>query len=290
MKKLMVLGATGMAGHIVYTYFSELQKYEMYNACFRTKLNSDSYIINVRDERAMEDLLNEVKPDIVINCIGVLIKGSKNSPENAIYVNGYFPHMLSRVLHSVKSDAKLIHISTDCVFSGKKGQYKDDDVKDALDVYGMSKNLGEIVNDQDLTVRTSIIGPELKTNGEGLMHWVFSQRSEGKLNGYTKSIWGGVTTLELAHIIEYCLETERTGLYQASNNTSINKYELINLLVKKFDLKLQVNPVEGVISDKSILNTEVAGMKYDVPSYEQMISDLNVFMNSHKELYKQYLG
>lgn len=288
MKKLMVLGATGMAGHVIYTYFSEMKKYEMYNVCFRNKLNDSSFILNIRDEQETEKLLNEVKPDIVINCIGVLIKGSKSSPENAIYINGYFPHMLSRVLHSVNENAKLIHISTDCVFSGNKGQYKDNDLKDALDVYGMSKNLGELINNHDLTIRTSIIGPELKENGEGLMHWVFSQRNEGKLNGYTKSIWGGLTTLELAHVIEYCLDSHVTGLYQASNNKSICKYDLINFIVNEFNLKLLVNPVDGVISDKSILNTNESN--YEVPSYEKMISDLHVFMNSHKRLYTQYLG
>ena len=115
-----------------------------------------------------------IKPDYVINCVGVLIKGSKESIENAIYINAYFPHMLERILHN--TTGKLIHISTDCVFSGEKGQYADNDPKDALDTYGMTKNLGEVVNTKDITLRTSIIGPELKNNGEGLFHWIYSQK------------------------------------------------------------------------------------------------------------------
>ena len=238
----------------------------------------------------IKEIIEKEKPDAVINCIGILIKGSRNNPANAIYVNAYFPHKLSELLHSVLPDSKVIHISTDCVFSGAEGNYKDTDVKNALDTYGMTKNLGELINDKDLTIRTSIIGPELRKNGEGLMHWVFNQREAGELNGYQKSIWGGVTTLELAKVIDSALDNEITGLYQVSNNEGITKYDLVSLIVREFNLPIKVNPVDGVICDKSIWNSERKDISYIVSSYEKMIRDIHEFMTDHKSLYKQYIG
>ena len=289
-KKLLILGATGMAGHVVYTYLNETGKYDIATVCHSGKIEANSYELDIYDTARLKEIIKKEKPDAVINCIGILIKGSRNNPANAIYVNAYFPHKLSEILHSDFPNSKIIHISTDCVFSGVEGNYKDSDVKNALDTYGMTKNLGELINDKDLTIRTSIIGPELKKNGEGLMHWVFCQREVGELNGYQKSIWSGVTTLELAKVIDATLDNEITGLYQVSNNEGIAKYNLVSLIVKEFNLPIKVNPVEGVICDKSILNSERKDISYNVSSYEKMISDIHEFMIAHKSLYKQYLG
>ena len=132
--------------------------------------------------------------------------------------------------------AKLIHISTDCVFSGRQGMYADNDFRDADDIYGRSKALGEIFSDKDLTIRTSIIGPELKRYGEGLFHWFMSQRE--RVNGYTKVFWSGVTTLELAKAIEYSLDNDVTGLFQLSNGVRISKYDLLVLFNEIFKRKL----------------------------------------------------
>lgn len=289
-KKLLILGATGMAGHVAYTYLNETGKYDIATVCHSGKIEPNSYELDIYDNIRLSEIIEKEKPDAVINCIGILIKGSRNNPANAIYVNAYFPHKLSEILHTVLPDSKVIHISTDCVFSGSEGNYKDSDIKNALDTYGMTKNLGELINDKDLTIRTSIIGPELKQNGEGLMHWVFSQREAGELNGYQKSIWGGVTTLELAKVIDAALDNGITGLYQVSNNEGIAKYDLVSLIVKEFNLPIKVNPVEGVICDKSIWNSERKDISYQVASYEKMISNIHEFMIAHKSLYKQYLG
>ena len=164
-KKVLLFGATGMAGHIAYYYLQSTERYELINVVYRTKLVKDSIVVDVTDKNAVTKLVEEVRPDLIINCIGVLIKGSKEHPDNAIFINAYFPHLLKKL--SDKIGAKLIHISTDCVFSGKRGNYTESDFRDADDIYGRSKALGEIINDKDLTIRTSIIGPELKTNGEG---------------------------------------------------------------------------------------------------------------------------
>jgi dTDP-4-dehydrorhamnose reductase len=287
--KILILGATGMAGHMIYYYFASLQKYEIYTVCFRNKIADTSIILDVYDSDAIKNILQEINPDYVINCIGILIKDSQNSPENAIYINAYFPHLLARLVTESNPDAKLIHISTDCVFSGTKGYYTDTDIKDALDTYGMTKNLGEIIDNQNLTIRTSIIGPELKTDGEGLLHWIFMQQTTGQINGYEKSLWGGVTTLELTKAIERCIEHRITGLYQLTNNMKISKYELIQIIVKQFNLNITIQKTNGLLVDKSIQSSRRKGFDYIVPSYNTMIEELCLFMNEHKNIYQQYV-
>lgn len=279
-----------MAGYVIFTYLDGLNKYEIITACHSGSIGNISYLLDIYDTDKLKKIISDEKPDIVINCIGILVKGSKNNPANAIYVNAYFPHLLSKLLKEICSSSKVIHISTDCVFSGKDGSYKDTDVKNALDVYGMTKNLGELINDRDLTLRTSIIGPEQKANGEGLMHWVFSQKKVGQLNGFKKSIWGGITTLELAKVIDKAIDSDISGLYQISNNFKISKYDLVSLIVKEFNLPIKVNAVDGVVSDKSILNSIRSDFNYNVLSYSDMLKELHIFMNKYKNLYKQYLG
>ena len=285
MKKVLILGSGGMAGHMVYYYLDSLQKYCLYTVCHRTSLTGHSFILDIHDTNTLTNILVDIQPDVIVNCIGVLIKGSQKSIKDAVYINAYYPHLLSDIISKNLQSSKLIHISTDCVFSGEKGNYKFDDKKDALDVYGMTKNLGEVINQKDLTIRTSIIGPELKKNGEGLFHWLFSNRAAKELNGYTKSVWSGVTTLELAKAIDFAITTDLRGLQQLSNNKQITKYDLLKLITDTFNLSVEIKPVDGVISDESIISSI---SDYTVPSYSVMLQDLHNFMSKNKKLYTQY--
>ncbi|MPM03116.1 hypothetical protein SDC9_49376 [bioreactor metagenome] len=282
-KKILLLGATGMAGHVAYHYLKETNKYEIVDVVFRNKLTADSIVLDVTDKHATEELIKTVNPDIILNCIGILIKGSRQHPDNAIYINAYFPHLLERL--SSEIDAKLIHISTDCVFSGKKGNYTEYDFKDADDVYGRSKALGEVENDRDLTIRTSIIGPELKQNGEGLFHWFMHQ--EGKVNGFTDAIWGGVTTLELAKAIDKAIDNNLTGLVHLSNGTGINKYDLLNLF-KSIWIRnnIDINPFEGHAVDKSLQSSTKFNM--NVPSYSAMLDEMKNWMDKYRDMYQNF--
>lgn len=283
-KKVLLFGATGMAGHIAYYYLQSTERYELINVVYRTKLVKDSIVVDVTDKNAVTKLVEEVRPDLIINCVGVLIKGSKEHPDNAIFINAYFPHLLKKL--SDKIGAKLIHISTDCVFSGKRGNYTESDFRDADDIYGRSKALGEIINDKDLTIRTSIIGPELKTNGEGLFHWFMHQT--GQVNGFKTAIWGGVTTLELAKAIDNAIVQEQTGLIQLSNGIGITKYDLLNLF-KKIWHRSNVNilPYDGNEIDKSIVKSDK--FVYEVPGYEVMLLEQYEWMRKNDKLYSQYL-
>lgn len=284
MKKIMILGSSGMLGHMVYHYLTESKKYQILDASFPNKANGNSYILNVTDKDAVELYINNEKPDIVINCIGVLIKGSKSDPSNAIYLNAYFPHQLSKLLSSI--GGKLIHISTDCVFSGNKGNYAEDDFRDADDVYGRSKALGEVINDKDLTIRTSIIGPELKENGEGLFHWFMSQN--GPVNGYANAYWSGVTTLFLAQAIEAAIDQNIKGLFHLTNRNKISKYDLLTLIKNIWDRKkVGITKVDSKTVDKSLINTRT-DFDVKVPEYNVMLGDLKSFMIAHKIMYPNY--
>lgn len=278
-KKILLFGATGMAGHIAYFYLKSTGKYEITNVVFRNKLTEDSIIVDVANQDEVASLVKEIKPDIILNCIGVLIKGSSKRPDNAILINAYFPHLLKRLTDQV--GGKLIHISTDCVFSGEKGSYAENDFRDADDIYGRSKALGEIINDKDLTIRTSIIGPELKKEGEGLFNWFMNQ--SGEVNGYTEAYWGGVTTLELAKAIDNALDNDLKGLVHLTNGHKIAKYNLLQLFKKIWNKNITINPYNGKSVDKSLLKSET--FNYNVNGYEQMLIDQFNWMVDHHELY-----
>lgn len=282
MKKVLLFGATGMAGHVTYYYLRSMGKYDISNVVYRTPLTEDSIVVDVTNRDAVADVVHRVHPEIIINCIGILIKGSKEHPDNAILINAYFPHLLKRLSDEV--GAKLIHISTDCVFSGKKGNYTEDDFRDADDVYGRSKALGEIINDKDLTIRTSIIGPELKENGEGLFHWFMHQC--GEINGFRTAIWGGVTTLELAKAIDFSLDNGIVGLIHLSNGVGISKFDLLNLFKEIWGKDTVIKPYDGNEVDKSIEKS--LRLDYEVPSYRQMLVEQFEMMKSYSNLYSAY--
>lgn len=281
MKKIMILGSAGMLGHMVYNYLKSLNKYIIVDTSFPEKLHGGSKLLNVTNKEELEDFISSEKPDILVNCIGILLRGSKDDPSNAIYLNSYLPHQLSKLLR--QNGGKLIHISTDCVFTGNKGKYAETDFKDARDTYGLSKALGEVDNDHDLTMRTSIIGPELKEKGEGLFHWFMKQN--GEINGYTKMFWGGVTTLELAKAIDAAIVQEITGLIHVTNSQPISKFEMVTLFkdIWKTD-HIQITPVEGKVADKSLISVR-NDFKYQVASYSKMIEDQRNWMLTYSNLY-----
>ena len=280
-KKILLFGSTGMAGHVVYYYLMSTNNYELVNVAYRTKLMNDTLIIDVMNKSQVEEVIHQNKPEFIINCVGVLIKGSKAQPDRAIYINAYFPHLLKKCADEV--GAKLIHISTDCVFSGKKGNYTEEDFCDADDVYGRSKALGEIINEKDLTLRTSIIGPELKQNGEGLFHWFMNQTNE--IKGYTNAIWSGVTTLELAKAIDASIKMGKSGLIQLSNGIPISKFNLLMLFKEIWERDIIITPSKGQTVNKSIAKS--SRFEYNVPGYKKMMLEQYNWMKKYSNLYKK---
>lgn len=267
LQKILLLGASGMAGHMIYNYLRATNRYDIHTVSYRKKIDEGTIICDVTDKALLSGIIDQHRPDIIINCIGVLIKGAREFPDNAIYINSFLPHFLSRLASGY--GGKVIHLSTDCVFRGDKGDYNEDAFKDADDTYGRSKALGELINTADLTIRTSIIGPEIKDNGEGLLEWVIQQK--GIINGFKEAYWSGLTTLELAKFIDFAIQNHLKGLVHATNNEKISKFDLIQLIIKFYKLNDIILQAEyGKKVDKSLRNTRT-DFSYSFPSYEKMI-------------------
>lgn len=272
MKKILIIGSKGMAGHMIKNYLESRNKYEVYST-FRKKeneiLNEKEFALDAFNTEKLREILNTVKSDFVINCIGILNQFAEENPDIAIYVNGYFPHLLDRL--SKEYGYKLIHITTDCVFSGKKGNYTENDFRDADSYYGRSKAIGEVNNNRTLTFRTSIIGPDINENGIGLFNWFIKQ--SGEINGYSNVFWSGVTTLQLAKVIEASFEQNISGIYHLTNNEKISKYDLLKLFAKYTGKEIKINKYEDYHSDKTLIDTRKE-FNYTVPSYEEMIKEM----------------
>lgn len=283
MTRVLIIGCKGMAGHLVMNYLADIDDIEVFGIARNVQGEENLFSVDVTDESVFETTLAKHQYDVVINCIGLLNEVAENNPHKAIWINSYFPHWLSNLGRVY--GFKVIHISTDCVFSGKQGGYTESSTKDGIGYYAQTKALGEIDNDVDLTIRTSIIGPELKKDGIGLFHWFMNQTST--INGFTKAIWSGITTLELAKAIHWAIKNDLKGLYHLTNNEPINKYDLLRLFQKHTNKDIHVNQVDGKAVNKSFVDTRRL-IDYKIPSYEVMINDMVGFMNKNKNLYAHY--
>lgn len=283
MIKVLIIGSKGMAGHIIKSYLED-KGYDVYGT-FREQeslsLGKNEFYLDAFDKENLNNTLNIARPNFVINCVGILNQFAEENPDIAIYVNGYFPHYLDRL--SREYDYKLIHITTDCVFSGKKGSYSENDFRDAESYYGRSKAIGEVDNDRTLTFRTSIIGPDINENGIGLFNW-FMKQSEA-IKGYSNVFWTGVTTLELAKAIEASFSQNIIGINHLVNNDKISKYDML-LLFRKYMNKndIDIEKYEDYYSDKSLVRTKES-FDYKVSSYEEMIKDMCEYIKLNNEIY-----
>ncbi len=282
--KYLIFGINGMAGHMIAKYLME-QGHTVKGFARRECPFCETIIGDARKEEKVADILQAGRYDYVVNCIGILNKAVDRKLSDGIYLNSVFPHVLSELLR--ETSTKLIHISTDCVFEGTKGQYTEQDVPDAVSYYGKSKALGEINDEKNLTIRTSIVGPELKPDGIGLFHWFMMQ--SGEIYGYKKVIWSGITTLQLAKAIEMDIQYPQTGLYHLVNNQSISKKDLLLLFLKycrKGDIIILNNT--DYICNKSLLDTRKS-YPFAIPSYEQMVKEMGEWIKAHPIMYRQYL-
>ncbi|WP_462405304.1 dTDP-4-dehydrorhamnose reductase family protein [Gracilibacillus sp. Marseille-QA3620] len=271
--KILILGGDGMAGHVAAAYFMGLSDYEVQRTT-RRRASKDSVQCDALDFDHVGSILSDWRPDFVINAIGILNQGVDRSLYEGITLNSLLPHFLARELD--KYGGKLIHISTDCIFSGTKGGYTEDSPADGLSLYAKTKALGELNETNHLTIRTSIIGPEKKQDGIGLLNWFLKQK--GTIYGYTNVWWNGVTTIELAKFIHYAIENELNGLCHLHAPEKVNKYQLL-MLFQEFLLKDDVNirPDGEMVSDKTLISTR-KDIVYTVPSYQAMMAELCEWM------------
>ncbi|MDW7617001.1 SDR family oxidoreductase [Peribacillus simplex] len=271
--KVLILGGKGMAGHVITAYFQQNPQYKVFYTS-RDPEDKDSIYLDITIPTKLEEIIESIKPDIIVNCIGILNDHASNNPKLAFQVNSLLPHELVKLTE--RNNGKLIHISTDCVFSGTKGNYTEGDIPDGTSFYAQSKQLGEIISDKHLTIRTSIIGPELKEDGIGLFQWFMKQRNQ--IIGYEKVLWNGVTTLELAKAIEALIENNVTGLYHLGSENKVSKYNLLKLIKRTFNkTDIEILPDSHIVLDRTIKNTR-NDFYYHIPTYEHMLKELKSWM------------
>lgn len=279
MKKILVIGIRGMAGHVIYNYLKKTGQFNIFGVARNITETEREISLDVSDTKKLIDIIKVNNFDYVVNCIGILNRDAEDNPSKAIWFNSYFPHFLEQTTKA--SRTKVIHISTDCVFNGRKGNYAETDVKDGFGFYAQSKALGELENNKDLTIRTSIIGPELNKNGIGLFHWFMNQT--GEINGYTSAVWSGVTTLQLAKAIAFVAERPISGLVHLTNGEPINKHDLLSLFKEIWNTDVKINAYEGKVIDKSLQKS--SRFDYTIPSYNEMLEEQYVWMNEFYNLY-----
>ncbi len=283
MENVLVLGSGGMAGHVISEYLTQFNEYHIIN-CARHPSSAGTIILDVTDIPAVKRALAETKPIFVINCVGLLIEASKKRFDEAILINSYFPHLLARL--GKEQNFRLIHLSTDCIFSGKRGNYSEHDTCDSNEPYARTRALGEIDNDDHLTIRTSFIGPELKFSGTGLFNW-FMQQS-GTIKGFSKAYWSGVTTIELSRFIYAAMKGRLTGLYQLTTAKKISKYGLLMLFKQIWQREdIWIEPFGGYYSDKSMISTRT-DFPWQLDEYPKMFAAMKQWMDEHPSLYKHY--
>ena len=276
--RILVLGGAGMLGHKLWQVFQEcfdtwVTVRSSYSAYARYSLFDQDRVLGDVDVFNFDTVMRAVatvRPDVVVNAIGIIKQlPTAKDPIVSLTVNSLFPHRLA-VLCQTRG-ARLIHISTDCVFSGGKGMYTENEVSDAEDLYGRSKFLGEVSGPNCLTLRTSIIGRELGS-ANGLVEWFLSNRG-GRVQGYTSAIYTGFPTLSLAQIIADVIERhpDLFGLYHVSSEP-ISKYELLYLLRETYQVPIEIEPFPDVCVDRSLDSSRFwAATGFAPPSWPKMV-------------------
>lgn len=280
-KKVLVLGATGMLGSTVHNYFDKKADIVTYATASSTKYGYLAFRVDRNFRETIDRLIQKYRPNYIINCIGVIRpKDTFQDYQNAIYINALLPKYLADICTLKK--IRFIHISTDCVFSGNRGNYTEDDLPDETSIYGLSKYLGEACRAPNLTIRTSIIGREKGTQ-KNLLEW-FLNNKEDEVLGYTNVMWNGVTTLTLAKIIYEIIHKNiffTKPLIQIAS-TPISKYDLLNLFANVFKKNVKIRKYCKLKSNKILLPSPEQHLYFKklIPSYETQIRDLKLFNNT----------
>lgn len=281
--KFLVLGASGMAGHVISIYLKE-QGHEVVGYSRRQVSFVESIAGDARNIQKLEGIIQAGHFDAVINAVGILNQSAENDKEAAAFLNGYLPHRLAKITKNLST--QIIHMSTDCVFSGHSGPYTENALRDGEIFYDRSKAMGELDDDKNLTLRNSIVGPDINQNGIGLLNWFMKQR--GEINGYTHAMWTGLTTLQLAKTMEVAAKERAHGLVNMVYKENISKYDLLGLFNHYIrNDEITILPYDGFSADKTLIRTNF-DFNYIIPSYDTMVSEMAEWMRNHKDLYPHY--
>ena len=279
--RVLVLGGGGMLGHKLWQRLSETQETWV---TLRTGHNPWESLglfdpartllgVDANDPESIDRALVRTTPDVVINCIGIIKQRAEAIEAVAsLQINSLFPHQLAGQCRA--AGARLVHISTDCVFSGRKGMYTETDVSEAEDMYGRTKYLGEVSGEGCLTLRTSLIGRELRDE-YGLVEWFLSKRG-GRVRGYRRAVFSGVTTETFARLLETILveQPELSGVFHVAS-APINKYDLLCLLRDAYGIAVEIDEDARVVVDRSLDGGRLAGATgLTIPDWPEMVAGL----------------
>ncbi len=283
-ERILVLGASGMLGHTLLRYLQQRSipcigtvRSESARSHLPSALQAKTQVVgNLMDDRVLASLFTSTCPSVVINCVGVVKQVAEaHDPLAILPANALLPHRLAR--QCAASGARLIHIGTDCVFTGAQGMYSENDPPDARDLYGLSKALGEVSETHALTLRTSIIGPEIGNMPHGLLCWFLSQ--QGTVRGFSRAIFSGLPTVELARlIVEFVLPRPRLhGIYHVAAEP-INKFELLELFAQIYNSPIAIHRDETLIIDRSLDGTRFcAETGYRAPKWPELVTAMKNF-------------
>lgn len=289
--RFLVLGSTGMAGHMISSYLLE-RGHEVAGTFRREapvlgvlrRMGMRAVALDVADPRVLPGCVDADAYEVIVNCIGILNNACDANPALAVRLNSLLPHRLEAL--SSGTSCRVIHISTDCVFAGDSGPYSEDSEPDGASLYDLSKAAGELRNPKDLTLRQSVVGPDPDRHGIGLLNWFMLQ--EGPVHGYARAMWTGLTTLELARAVEACAEAGTSGLVNMVPWKNISKFDLLRLFNRELrGGTVQIEPSDEVALDKTLIRgAKVEGF---VPKdYPEQVSDLSRWMRAHRLLYPHY--
>lgn len=278
--KILVVGVSGMLGSATFNAFSKDRNFEVLGTArsavakkyFPPELHEKIIDgIDILDTDSLVNVMGQVKPDVVINCVGLIKQlSAANDPLVVLPINSMFPHRLSAMCEL--TNTRLIHISTDCVFDGAKGGYVETDKSDATDLYGKSKYIGEISNSSHaVTLRTSIIGHELNSQ-HALIDWFLAQT--GSIKGYQRAIFSGFPTVELARVIKDFVipRSDLSGLYHVSTDP-ISKFDLLSLVSKIYGKKVKIIPETDFVIDRSLNSKRFQKASgYEAPAWFDLVS------------------
>jgi dTDP-4-dehydrorhamnose reductase len=282
--RVLVLGASGMLGNAVFRFFSCGRDHAVtgtVRSASALKLLPEELHgqvvtgVEIYDLDGLMKLFDRVRPHVVINCVGLVkqLPGAED-PLTAIPMNALLPPRLLAICKL--AGARLIHISTDCVFAGRRGMYRESDLADATDLYGRSKFLGELHDPQAITLRTSIIGPELGT-AHGLIGWFLAQR--GRVKGFTRAIFSGLPTVELARVIrDFVMPVaDLSGLYHVSS-APISKYDLLRGVAREYGHSIEIVPDGELVIDRSLDSSRFRERTgYVAPAWQEMLRVMHEF-------------
>ncbi|MBN8504216.1 MAG: SDR family oxidoreductase [Burkholderiales bacterium] len=282
--RLLILGASGMLGHTALRHFASQPGFEAHGSLRRASPQLAAMApqarlhvgVDVENTDQLTLLLAQVRPQVVVNCIGVVKQlAAADDPLVALPLNALLPHRLARLCQL--AGARLIHVSTDCVFTGSRGGYRESDAPDALDLYGRSKLLGEVDAENAVTLRTSIIGPELGGGSQGLVGWFLAQH--GRVRGFTQAVFSGLPTIELARVIQHHVlpRPELRGTWHVSTEP-IDKHALLQLVKAAWGRDTEIEPDAKLVIDRSLDSSRFRTQTGYAPApWPQLVAEMKAF-------------